>query len=103
MRQSIRITLLISVLTLFVAAAEDGLVTGYTLYIGFPDKTIDPSGSVLIVPGTLLPDMQGSENLDKQLKQAYRLQGLERPRAAGSRPAQGPSRPGRPGRRWPSG
>ncbi|MGD8375217.1 MAG: energy transducer TonB [Acidobacteriota bacterium] len=85
MRQSIRRTLLLVALMTAVVgftptarAAADGLLTGYTLYVGHPDKNVEPSGTVLIVPGTLLPDLPGGEELGKQLKQAYRLKGLER-------------------------
>lgn len=85
MRQPIRCTFLLAALAAAVIgltpaalAAADGLLTGYTLYVGHPDRNVEPAGTVLIVPGTLLPDLADGEELGTQLKQAYRLKGLER-------------------------
>jgi TonB family protein len=64
-----------------VFAEEEGprrLLTSYALLVGFPDLAETSRGSVLIVPGTVIPDTGDPEKLDKQLKDAYRLEGIVR-------------------------
>lgn len=57
-------------------ASDAGLATTYTLLVGHPDVEKDPSGTVLVVPGTLIPAMEGPGELSEKLRDAYRLKGV---------------------------
>ena len=57
-------------------ASDAGLATTYTLLVGHPDVEREPSGTVLIVPGTLIPAMEGPGELSEKLREAYRLKGV---------------------------
>jgi protein TonB len=57
-------------------AADTGLATTYTLLIGHPEARTEPSGTVLIVPGTLIPALEGPGELSEKLREAYRLKGV---------------------------
>jgi protein TonB len=58
------------------ASSDASLATHYTLLVGHPDAETEPSGTVLIVPGTLIPEMEGSGNLSHKLRDAYRLKSV---------------------------
>jgi len=56
------------------AAAGESLSTDYTLLVGHPDPLGGAVGTVLLVPGTLIPSMEGPGELAEKLKEAYRLE-----------------------------
>jgi TonB family protein len=84
--QSLAVTLGLAMTTCFVFLAaclsptfggEAGeLATGYSLLIGHPESSAAGGGSVLIVPGTLIPPLEGPGKLSDQLKQAYQLKAV---------------------------
>ena len=56
------------------AVAGESLSTSYTLLVGHPDPHGDAVGTVLLLPGTLVPPMEGPGELAEKLKEAYRLE-----------------------------
>jgi TonB family protein len=56
------------------SAAGESLSTKYTLLVGHPDPHGGAVGTVLLVPGTLIPSMEGPGELAEKLEEAYRLE-----------------------------
>ena len=68
------------VLGLILACASPGfggekseLPTAYSLLIGHPESSTTGRGTVLIVPGTQIPSLEGPGELSDKLEQAYQL------------------------------
>ncbi len=62
-----------------LSAAETGLMTDCTVLVGYAENGGHHGGVTLIVPGTLIPALEGEQwpsdisSLEEQLKSAYRL------------------------------
>jgi len=69
-------TLALVLMTAAAAGAEEGIETTYTLLVGHPESDSEPSGTVLIVPGPLMPSMKGPDELSAKLREAYRLKNV---------------------------
>ena len=69
------------------AAAGESLSTSYTLLVGHPDPLGDAVGTVLLVPGTLIPSMEGPGELAEKLREAYRLEKGSLPKSLAPQPS----------------
>jgi len=58
------------------AGEESELLTAYSLLIGYPKSSEAGRGSVLIVPGTLIPPLEGPGELSDKLLEAYQLEAV---------------------------
>jgi TonB family protein len=56
--------------------AGEGLSTKYTVLVGHLDEGRGDEGRVLILPGTLIPDIEGPERLTDKIADAYRLKSV---------------------------
>jgi len=71
--------LILASMPMTVAAAELGLETDCTVLVGYAENGGPHGGVTLIVPGTLIPALEGEawpsdiSTLEEQLKEAYRL------------------------------
>ncbi|MFC2173934.1 energy transducer TonB [Acidobacteriota bacterium] len=62
---------------------DEALLTGYTLMLGYPENGHYDDGITLILPGTVIPSLEGEKwshditTMRQQLKDAYRLEKIE--------------------------
>jgi TonB family protein len=71
------VSVAVAVLVAAPASADEGLPTQYTVMIGYLDEGVGDEGRVLILPGTLIPEIEGPERLTDKIAEAYRLKSVQ--------------------------